>query len=105
MQRFSAHARSGVAVADEFGRVQRCGAELGAAAGVAPHDSEGDWVSRFADEVIAEAAQRGVAGPIVCASGLSPSGPVHLGNLREVMIPHLVADEIKRPVPAPSVVD
>ena len=34
--------------------------------------------------------------PIVCASGLSPSGPVHLGNLREVLTPHLVADEIRR---------
>ena len=34
--------------------------------------------------------------PVVCASGLSPSGPIHLGNLREVMIPHLVADEIRR---------
>ena len=34
--------------------------------------------------------------PIVCASGLSPSGPIHLGNLREVMVPHFVADEIAR---------
>lgn len=34
--------------------------------------------------------------PLVCASGLSPSGPIHLGNLREVMTPHLVADEIRR---------
>jgi lysyl-tRNA synthetase class 1 len=57
---------------------------------------ESDWVSRFADQVIAEAEQRGRGGPIVCASGLSPSGPIHLGNLREVMTPHLVADEIKR---------
>ncbi len=32
----------------------------------------------------------------MCASGLSPSGPIHLGNLREVMTPHLVADEIRR---------
>jgi len=62
--------------------------------------TDADWVSRFADEVIAEAAVRGQAGtpdsPIVCASGLSPSGPIHLGNLREVMTPHLVADEIRR---------
>src|SRR3954454_7812428 len=55
-----------------------------------------DWVSRFADEVIAEAASREPDKPIVCASGLSPSGPIHLGNLREVMTPHLVADEIRR---------
>ncbi|WP_184888945.1 lysine--tRNA ligase [Sphaerisporangium siamense] len=57
---------------------------------------EADWVSRFADEVIAEAERRAPGKPIVCASGLSPSGPVHLGNLREVMTPHLVADEIRR---------
>jgi lysyl-tRNA synthetase class 1 len=55
-----------------------------------------DWVARFADEVIAEAQRRAPGKPIVCASGLSPSGPIHLGNLREVMTPHLVADEIRR---------
>jgi lysyl-tRNA synthetase, class I len=55
-----------------------------------------DWVDRLADEVIAEAHGRGVTGPIVCASGLSPSGPIHLGNFREIMMPHLVADEIRR---------
>ena len=58
--------------------------------------AEADWVSRFADEVIAEAERRAPGKPIVCASGLSPSGPIHLGNLREVMTPHLVADEIRR---------
>ncbi|WP_066943688.1 lysine--tRNA ligase [Microtetraspora fusca] len=58
--------------------------------------SETDWVSRFADEVIAEAERRAPGKAIVCASGLSPSGPIHLGNLREVMTPHLVADEIRR---------
>jgi lysyl-tRNA synthetase class 1 len=57
---------------------------------------EFDWVARFADEVIAEAERRAPGKPIVCASGLSPSGPIHLGNLREVMTPHLVADEIRR---------
>ncbi|WP_053913313.1 lysine--tRNA ligase [Streptomyces sp. TP-A0875] len=55
-----------------------------------------DWVSRFADEVIAESERRAPGKPVVVASGLSPSGPVHLGNLREVMTPHLVADEIRR---------
>jgi lysyl-tRNA synthetase class 1 len=57
---------------------------------------EADWVSRFADEVVVEAQRRAPGAPIVCASGLSPSGPIHLGNLREVMTPHLVADEIRR---------
>jgi lysyl-tRNA synthetase class 1 len=51
-----------------------------------------DWVNRFADEVLEAAGD----GPIVCASGLSPSGAIHMGNLREVMTPHLVADEIRR---------
>lgn len=63
-----------------------------------------DWVARLADEVVAAADERDARTPsadglprvIVCASGLSPSGPIHLGNLREVMVPHLVADEIAR---------
>ncbi|UQI42969.1 lysine--tRNA ligase [Streptomyces sp. HU2014] len=58
--------------------------------------TEADWVSRFADDVIAEAERRAPGKPIVVASGLSPSGPIHLGNLREVMTPHLVADEMRR---------
>jgi len=53
-----------------------------------------DWVSRLADEAIAYAKAKGTK--VVCASGISPSGPIHLGNLREVMTPHLVADEIRR---------
>ncbi len=56
---------------------------------------DGDWVSQYADEVLAEAKRRG-AERIVVASGLSPSGPIHLGNLRELITPHLVADEIRR---------
>src|SRR5664280_2051530 len=55
-----------------------------------------DWVSGLADEVVALAGERAPGRPIVCASGLSPSGPIHLGNLREVMVPHLVCDELKR---------
>ncbi|WP_214319518.1 lysine--tRNA ligase [Nonomuraea sediminis] len=55
-----------------------------------------DWVSELADRVIAESERRAPGNPVVCASGLSPSGPIHLGNLREVMTPHLVADEIRR---------
>ncbi|WP_353510396.1 lysine--tRNA ligase [Intrasporangium sp.] len=54
-----------------------------------------DWVTRLADEVVAEAQARGIEN-IVCASGISPSGPIHLGNFRELITPHLVADEIKR---------
>src|SRR5689334_14248263 len=63
---------------------------------VAQSSTETDWVSRFADEVIEESERRAPGKPVVVASGLSPSGPIHLGNLREVMTPHLVADEIRR---------
>ncbi|MBC9820956.1 lysine--tRNA ligase [Terrabacter sp. MAHUQ-38] len=55
-----------------------------------------DWVTRLADEVVAEAQERNPGETIVCASGISPSGPIHLGNFRELITPHLVADEIKR---------
>jgi lysyl-tRNA synthetase class 1 len=59
-------------------------------------DDDADWVSQLADRAIAEADRRGGQRPIVGASGISPSGPIHLGNLREIMVPHLVADEIRR---------
>ncbi|HET7398748.1 MAG TPA: lysine--tRNA ligase [Intrasporangium sp.] len=55
-----------------------------------------DWVTRLADEVVAEAHERNPGETIVCASGISPSGPIHLGNFRELITPHLVADELKR---------
>jgi lysyl-tRNA synthetase class 1 len=55
-----------------------------------------DWVARTAAEVIAKAEKGHPGGPPTCASGISPSGHVHLGNLRELMTPHLVADEVRR---------
>ncbi|HEY1626789.1 MAG TPA: lysine--tRNA ligase [Streptosporangiaceae bacterium] len=55
-----------------------------------------DWVARTAAEVIALAQERYPGERPTCASGISPSGNVHLGNLRELMTPHLVADEILR---------
>jgi len=60
---------------------------------VAPAD---DWVARTAGQVRAEAERRHPGEVPTCASGISPSGPVHLGNLRELMVPHLVADEVRR---------
>jgi lysyl-tRNA synthetase, class I len=63
---------------------------------VAQQNTDADWVARFADEVIAESQRRAPGKPVVVASGISPSGPVHLGNLREIMFPHFVADEIRR---------
>jgi lysyl-tRNA synthetase class 1 len=56
-----------------------------------------DWVDRAANAVVARLDRLGATGrPIVCASGISPSGPVHLGNLRELMVPHFVAEELRR---------
>jgi lysyl-tRNA synthetase class 1 len=55
-----------------------------------------DWVARTAEQVRAEGERRHPGVPPTCASGISPSGPVHLGNLRELMVPHLVADEVRR---------
>jgi len=60
---------------------------------VAPAD---DWVVRTAGEVRAEAERRHPGEVPTCASGISPSGPVHLGNLRELMTPHFVADEVRK---------
>ncbi len=55
-----------------------------------------DWVARTAAQV-REVGERRHPGEVpTCASGISPSGPVHLGNLRELMTPHLVADEVRR---------
>jgi lysyl-tRNA synthetase class 1 len=59
-----------------------------------------DWVTRAADDAIRHARQ--AYGEdlgdhvITCASGASPSGPIHLGNLREFITPHFVAEEIRR---------
>jgi lysyl-tRNA synthetase class 1 len=55
-----------------------------------------DWVVRTAEQVRGEAGRRHAGRPPTCASGISPSGPVHLGNLRELMVPHLVADQVRR---------
>jgi lysyl-tRNA synthetase class 1 len=55
-----------------------------------------DWVARTAQLVRAEGERRHPGEAPTCASGISPSGPVHLGNLRELMVPHLVADEVRR---------
>jgi lysyl-tRNA synthetase class 1 len=53
-----------------------------------------DWVTRAADDAIRHAGEG--AGPITTASGASPSGPIHLGNLREFLTVHFVAEEIRR---------
>jgi lysyl-tRNA synthetase class 1 len=51
------------------------------------------WSERLAQEIEARIAPDG--GPIVCASGISPSGPIHMGNMREVFTTHLVAEALR----------
>ena len=51
-------------------------------------------MTRAADDAIRHAG--GTDRLITCASGASPSGPVHLGNLREFLTVHFVAEEIRR---------
>jgi lysyl-tRNA synthetase, class I len=55
-----------------------------------------DWVTRAADDAVRHHERTGAEGPVTCSSGASPSGPVHLGNLREFLMPHFVADELRR---------
>jgi lysyl-tRNA synthetase class 1 len=55
-----------------------------------------DWVALTAAEIIVEAERRHPGEAPTCASGISPSGPVHLGNLRELITPHLIADHVRR---------
>ena len=58
-----------------------------------------DWVTRTADLALrhAESVNGGSLPELVtCASGISPSGPIHLGNLREFLTVHFVAEEIRR---------
>jgi len=57
------------------------------------------WDDAVAQRVVAHAsalAATDARAPIVCASGISPSGQIHLGNLREVFTTHLVAEALRR---------
>jgi lysyl-tRNA synthetase class 1 len=55
------------------------------------------WIEQTADAVEAYAdAKANPPEVIVCASGVSPSGSIHLGNMREVMTVHLVVEELLR---------
>lgn len=55
-----------------------------------------DWVEQIGDAVEQQVQRtKGAQATIICASGISPSGPVHLGNLREVMTVHLVTEELR----------
>jgi lysyl-tRNA synthetase class 1 len=59
----------------------------------APHGTPTDWVTRAADDALRHARE---GERVTCSSGASPSGPVHLGNLREFLTVHFVADELQR---------
>jgi len=55
-----------------------------------------NWVERVADKVEEYVRNYKKEGEtVVCASGISPSGPIHLGNLREIMTVHLVSEELR----------
>jgi len=51
-----------------------------------------DWVTRAADDALRHAGEGNL---VTVASGASPSGPIHLGNLREFITPHFVAEELR----------
>lgn len=56
----------------------------------------GHWIDRVADQVEQFVSRnKGAGDKIVCASGISPSGTIHLGNLRELMTVHLVSEELR----------
>jgi lysyl-tRNA synthetase, class I len=58
-----------------------------------PTEGPTDWVTRAADDALRHAGDRPV---VTVSSGISPSGRVHLGNLREFLTVHFVADELRR---------
>src|SRR2546423_4249296 len=59
-------------------------------------DTSRDLITQVADRVELQVRRtKGDDATIICASGISPSGPVHLGNLREIMTVHLVAEELR----------
>jgi lysyl-tRNA synthetase class 1 len=54
------------------------------------------WTERIADVVEANVREtKGEGATIVCQSGISPSGPIHLGNMREIISVHLVSEELR----------
>lgn len=54
------------------------------------------WIEKVADQVVRRVEKIDPGRKkIVCASGISPSGSIHLGNLRELMTVHLVAESLR----------
>jgi len=50
------------------------------------------WADKAAESIISE---RGEKGQYVCASGISPSGTVHMGNFREIITTELVVRALR----------
>jgi len=62
----------------------------------APSAEPTDWVTRAADDAVRHWERAGdTSKPVTVASGISPSGPIHLGNLREFLTSHFVAEELR----------
>jgi lysyl-tRNA synthetase class 1 len=64
-----------------------------AAAAPTTEHAEPEWLRRVAGEVEARARP---GETVTCAAGISPSGPIHVGNLRDVMTALQVADALAR---------
>lgn len=58
-------------------------------------DAGVSWMDRLAYE-LEQQVPVGSGRTVVCASGISPSGPIHMGNLREVFTTHLVVEALRR---------
>lgn len=60
-------------------------------------DSSRSWIDAAADLALENHRRHKAPDePVICASGVSPSGPIHLGNLREVLTTHFVVEELRR---------
>ncbi len=53
------------------------------------------WADITADKIIRERGERNASQPYVCASGITPSGTVHIGNFREIISVELVVRALK----------
>src|SRR3989338_5051016 len=51
------------------------------------------WADALADAVI---AQKRVESLYTCAAGISPSGPVHFGNFRDIITAHAVVEALQK---------
>lgn len=58
--------------------------------------STSDWAQALAQQIRCGAGGYQPGAMVTVASGISPSGPVHLGNMREVFTQHFVAQELAR---------